>query len=113
MLKKIVLFSLLIAFVANLVAWVLLSGYHLFNLTATSIAIVATAALLYAVAVLPLKNAFRLSLTFLFTLIGIAIFFLLLFAKPQVQDNWCIMIPIAFFAVELGILSVVFFMRRK
>ena len=107
MLKKIVLFSSLIALVANLVAGLLLSAYHPFNLTATSVAIIATAALLYAVAIRPLKDAFRLSLTFLFTFIGITIFFLSLFAKPRVQDNWCVIASILLLLSECVILFVV------
>ena len=107
MLKKIILFTSCVALVSNLVAGLLLSAYHPFNLIATSVAIILTAALLYAVAVLSLKDAFRISLTFLYSFIGIVIFLLLLFAKPQLQDNWCIIASTLLVLMECAIVFVV------
>ena len=83
-----------------------MSSYHAFNCVATSIVTVLTAALIYITECITIKDAFRVSLPFTFSTLGVVMFLLMLFSKHQLQDNWCVIISLIILLVEVVILYV-------
>ena len=98
--KKIIIFTTLALIAANGLAGLLISSYQPFNAIATSIALLLTGILLYTVARIPLKDAFHVSFVFIISFIGIVLYLLMLFAKPQLHDNWCVIIGAVLLVVE-------------
>jgi len=104
--KKTILFATLAVLAVNLLAGLLLSGYHTFNVLATSAVIAITTALIYITEYITMKDAFRVSLSFIFAALGVVMFFLMLFSKPQLQDNWCVIMSLVFLLMEVVMLYV-------
>lgn len=99
--KKTILFATLAMLVVNILAGLLLSSYHTFNMLATSLVIVFTTTLMYITESITMKDAFRVSLPFVFAFLGLAMFLLMLFSKPQLQDNWCVIVSLVIMLMEV------------
>lgn len=106
--KKTVLFVSLAVLVVNILAGLLLSGYHVFNVLSTSAVVVLTAALMYIAENATMKDAFRVSLPFIFGTFGIVMFFLMLFSRPQLQDNWCVIVSLIIALIEVMVMYVTY-----
>lgn len=104
--KKTILFSTIAVLVVNILAGLLLSGYHTFNIVATSVVVVLTAALMFITECITMKDAFRVSLPFTFAILGVIMFLLMLFSKHQLQDNWRIIVSLVILLIEVVILFV-------
>ena len=104
--KKTIIFTTIAVLVVNIVAGLLLSSYHTFNMLATSVVVLFTAALIYITESITMKDAFRVSLPFVFSTIGVVMFLLMLFSKHQIQDNWCVIVSLVLLLVETVILYV-------
>lgn len=111
--KKTILFVTIAALVVNIVAGLLLSSYHTFNVLATSLVIAFTATLMYITECITMKDAFRVSLPFAFAFLGLVIFLLMLFSKPQLQDNWHVIISLIIFLVEVIVVNVTHRISRR
>lgn len=98
--KKIILFATLAVLVVNILAGLLLSSYHTFNMLATSLVIVLTTTLMYITEYITMKDAFRVSLPFVFAFLGLVMFLLMLFSKHQLQDNWCVAVSLVLLLIE-------------
>lgn len=106
MMKKTILFVTIAALVVNIVAGLLLSSYHTFNVLATSLVIAFTATLMYITECITMKDAFRVSLPFVFAFLGLMMFLLMLFSKSQLQDNWCVIVSLVLLLFEILVLYV-------
>lgn len=104
--KKTILFTAIAVLVINILAGLLLSSYHTFNWTATSIVVLLTAILMYITESITMKDAFRVSLPFTFAFLGAVMFLLMLFSKHQVQDNWCVIVSLVILLLETVILYI-------
>ncbi|MBO4586219.1 MAG: hypothetical protein J5677_00165 [Bacteroidales bacterium] len=104
--KKTILFATLAVLVVNILAGLLLSSYHTFNMLATSLVIVLTTTLMYITEYITMKDAFRVSLPFVFAFLGLVMFLLMLFSKPQLQDNWCVIVSLVLLSFEVLVLYV-------
>lgn len=104
--KKTILFVTIAALVVNIVAGLLLSSYHTFNVLATSMVIAFTATLMYITECITMKDAFRVSLPFVFAFLGLMMFLLMLFSKSQLQDNWCVIVSLVLLLFEILVLYV-------
>ena len=111
--KKTILFATLAVLAVNILAGLLLSGYHIFNVLATSLVIVLTTTLMYITECITMKDAFRVSLPFAFAFLGLVIFLLMLFSKPQLQDNWHVIISLIIFLVEVIVVNVTHRISRR
>ena len=111
--KKIIIFTTLALIAANGLAGLLISGYQPFNAIATSIALLITGILLYTVARIPLKDAFRVSLVFIISFIGLVLYLLMLFAKPQLQDNWCVIAGTVVLVIETVFIYIAYILSKK
>ncbi len=98
--KKTIIFSTTALIAVNLLAGLILSRYHLFNVTATSVVILLTGALCFIAASTPLKDAYRVAHYYLFSLLGIVMFLLMLFSPHHLKDNWCMVVSIIMVAFE-------------
>lgn len=99
--KKIVVFSTIGLIVANLIAGLIISYYHPFNVATSSMAILLTGCLNYFVATITLKDAFRVAHHYLSISLGIVMFLLMIFSPHQLKDNWCIAVALMLFVVEV------------
>lgn len=104
--KKTILFTAIAVLVINILSGLLLSSYHTFNWTATSIVVLLTAILMYITESITMKDAFRVSLPFTFAFLGILMFLLMLFSKHQLQDNWCVIVSLVILMMEAVILYI-------
>lgn len=104
--KKTILFATLAVLVVNILAGLLLSGYHTFNVLATSLVIVLTTTLMYITECITMKDAFRVSLPFVFAFLGLVMFLLMLFSKSQLQDNWRVIVSLIIILVEVIVVYV-------
>lgn len=106
--KKTILFATLALLVVNIVAGLLLSSYHTFNVLATSLVIAFTATLMYITECITMKDAFRVSLPFVFAFLGLVMFLLMLFSKSQLQDNWCVILLLVLLLFEVLVLYITY-----
>ncbi|MCR5424966.1 MAG: hypothetical protein K6E93_09480 [Bacteroidales bacterium] len=104
--KKTILFAAMAVLIVNITAGLLLSCYHAFNMLATSAVVILTAALMYTTESITMKDAFRVSLPFIYSTLGVVMFLLMLFSKHQLQDNWCVIVSLVLMLIEAVILYV-------
>lgn len=104
--KKVIFFAFTAFFIVNILAGFLLTCYHTFNVIATSVSLLTTAVLMYAVTKVHLKAAFRVSLTYTFAIVGVVSYLLMLFSHHQIQDNWCLIVALVLLALEATILYI-------
>ena len=90
----------------NFVAGLLLSAYEPFNVCFTSIVIVITAVLIGLLRAVKLKDAFVISLGFLFSFCGLVQFILGCVSPPQVEDNGCLIASVVILAFEIIVLLI-------
>lgn len=111
--KKFILISGIILLVANLLFGLILTSYPMFNVGLNSVVILGTCALLYALQVITMKDAFAILLSFLFSLLGLIEFILGCFAPDQFENNWYLLVVIALLAFEGIFLLITNLMSNK
>jgi len=111
--KNITLITGIILLLANLLFGSILSIYPLFNMLLNSGVIIATTALLYIVGRITLKDAFKISLTFLFGFFGFIVFILGLFAPQKFTDNWYLISIILIITFEAIVLTITHIVSKK
>lgn len=98
--KKAFLVIGLLLLLANIAVGLIVSSYSLFNMCASSLVIVATTLLVAFMAKSDIKDAFKITLTLLFTLLGIVQFVLALLSPEQFKDNWYLIAIIVLVIIE-------------
>lgn len=98
--KNITLITGLILLLTNILIGLVLSAYQPFNIVVSSIVIIATTALIYSMRCMTLKDAFYISLTGIFGIVGIIAFVLGLFAPQRFADNWYLIVIFLLIAFE-------------
>ena len=98
--KKAFLVIGLLLLLANIAVGLIVSSYSLFNMCASSLVIVATTLLVAFMAKSGIKDAFKIALTLLFTLLGIVQFVLALLSPEQFKDNWYLIAIIVLVIIE-------------
>ena len=106
--KKTILFATIAVLIVNIAAGLLLSSYHPFNWTATSVVVALTAVLMFVTESITMKDGFRVSLPFLFAILGVVMFLLMLFSKHKLEDNWCVIASLVILLVEAVVLYVTY-----
>lgn len=104
--KQIIIVIGIILLVANLLFGLILSSYEVFNLFVSSLVIVATAALLFCLNVIALKDGFKISLHVLFSILGAIEFVLSLFSSKTFENNWFLLVIVLSLAVQSIILLI-------
>ena len=90
----------------NFLAGLLLSAYEPFNVCFTSIVIVITAVLIGLLRVVKLKDAFAISLSFLFAFLGMVQFVLGCVSPARMEDNGCVIASAVILAFEVIVLLI-------
>lgn len=92
--------------VVNVLAGLIISAYEPFNVCFSSAAIVVTAILLCLLNTVQLKDAFRISLAFLFSFCGLVEFILGCSCSPSFADNGCLITALLMVVGEVAILLI-------
>ena len=92
--------------VVNILAGLIISAYKPFNICFTSGAIAITALLLCLLNRIRLKDAFRISLLFLFCFCGIVEFILGLTSAPKFENNGWLLTALIITVGEIAILMI-------
>lgn len=90
----------------NLLFGLLLSAFKPFNVGFTSFVILLTGALVYLLQVIKLKDAFAISLSFIFSTIGVIQYVLGLISPQHIEDNGYVIATIVLLAIEVIILLI-------
>lgn len=98
--KKGILIIGCIIMIANILLGAIITSYSVFNVCVTSIVIAVTTALLIGIASSKLKDAFKISLNFLFAFFGLIEFVLGIFAPEQYKNNWYLIAIICLIIIE-------------
>ncbi len=111
--RKLILTSGGIILTANLLAGLLLSAYHGMNMWINNGIVIFTTTLLLIIASSDLRDGFKISLSMLFSAIGFVAFVLCLFAKPQIRNNWVIIVLVVLLGIEALITATIFKVNPK
>lgn len=109
-LKNTTLISGLVLLVANILFGLILSIYPMFNMWINCGVIVAVTLLIYALSHIVMKDAFKISLSFLFSTLGFVIFIIGLLMPQRFEDNLhllAIILIVAFMAIVLAVTNIV------
>ena len=98
--KKGLLIFGIILLISNILIGLIVSSYETFNVCLTSVVIIATTLLLGWLSASNLKDAFKISLTVLFSFLGLVEFVLGLVAPSQFEDNWYLVVIIVLIIIE-------------
>lgn len=101
--KKSVIVVTFVLLAVNLLAGLLLSGFKPFNIVFTCVIIALTGGFIYLLRMVPMKDAFVISLSFLFIFFGLTEFILGILSPNRFQDNGFLLGTILLLAIE-GIL---------
>lgn len=104
--RRVIISSCAILLAMNLLFAAILSCYGGYAVAVSSFVIVATGGLLYAIDLIKLKDAYKVSLTVLFSVVGCIEFILSLFSPNHLEDNWWLIAVIGLLAVEAIILVI-------
>ncbi|MCR4827742.1 MAG: hypothetical protein K5882_12460 [Bacteroidales bacterium] len=89
-----------ILFVANVLIGLIATSYETFNWVLSSVVIIATIVLLGWLSSSSLKDAFKISLSFLFSFLGLVEYILAIVAPSQFADNWYLIVIIGLIVIE-------------
>ena len=110
--KSIITFGSL-ALVTNVVLGVLISNYALFNVCLNSAIIIVSSILILLTGCFNLKDAFKVSLSFLFPIIGLIEFICGFFAKESIVDNWVVILCVVLTVLETTLLIAAKYISNK
>ena len=104
--KRLTIYITVILLIVNLLLGFVLSGYKPFNVGFTSVVILITGIMELLLQVINLRNAFAISLAFIFVITG-AIAFVLGISSPQhLEDNYHISTAIILLAINIILLLI-------
>lgn len=104
--KKVILISGVILLVVNILLGLIISAYDPLNAGINCGVIALTTALFYSLNIVRLKDAFVVSFTILFSLLGFVEFLMGLFAGDKLENNWWLILVIISTAFELIVLLI-------
>lgn len=104
--KKAIIVITIILMAINLLFGFLLTGFEPFNVGFTTIVILVNGILLYVLQSVTMKDAFAITLTFLFSFIGIILYVLGLLSPDSIEDNVFVIATIIFLVIEIVILFI-------
>ena len=99
--------------VTNLLFGLLLSAYSWTNVAVSSTVIIITAVLLWLANSIVMKDAFKVSLTILFVLMGIVEYGIACFMPQHLEDNWGVISIVVLMAFQVGIVVITNIISKK
>ena len=111
--KRLIIISTIILLMFNGALGIIISAYQPTNVYLNSAVILLSGILLWIISSISLKDAFRISLTFVFGLLGVGEYILGFFAPSELSNNWFAILMIVILAVESIILLLTNFITNK
>ena len=111
--KKTILILGVLTLIVNVLLGLLLSKYDYFNMGVNCGVIALNSALLFCLWQFNLRDAFRISFTFLFSILGIAELVLGCLMPQKLEDNGYLIAIIAILFVEIALLVITNIMSNK
>ena len=104
--KNAVIVTTAVLLVLNIIAGLVFSSFRPFNVVFTSLIIVITGLLLYLLRVVRMKDAFAISLSFLFIFLGIVEYIMGALSPDRFQNNSVLFVSILLIAAEALIIYI-------
>ena len=104
--KKVTLIIAFLMLVLNVVFGLILTAYTPFKVCFSSATIIVTAVLICLLSTVRLKDAFAISLSFLFSFLGLVQFILGCCSPNTFTDNGCIVAALVLLAFEVSVLLI-------
>lgn len=104
--KKTTLIITAILLIVNILFGVLLPSFKPFNVGFTSIVILLTGGLIYLLQCIKMKDAFAISLSFVFAVLGIVEYVLAILSPAHIPDNGYVIATIVLLVIQLIILLI-------
>ena len=99
--KRFIILITIILLVVNGVLGYIITAYLPTNVYMNSVVILLSGIVLLTLLYMPLKDAFKYSLSYLFGLIGFAEYILGFFAPSELNDNWFVVLIVAILSLEI------------
>lgn len=93
-----------ILLVLNLLIGMIISSYETFHVVTNSGVIIVNTALLLVLGTLNVKDGFRYSLNLLFPIIALIEFFIICFSRPEIENNWGLIVVLLILALQVILL---------
>lgn len=111
--KKTILILGGLALVVNILLGLLLSKYDYFNMGANCGVIALNTALLFCLYQFNMRDVFRISLSFIFAIVGLIELILGCFMQQHLQDNACLIAILIFLFAEVSLFVIVNILSNK
>lgn len=111
--KRLIILTIVILLIVNGLLGFILTAYHPTNVCMNTAVILLSGIVLWAVSSSHLKDAYKISLTFLFAIFGGIEFILGFFAPTEWTNNWFAILVIAVLAIEIIIVLLTNYVSNK
>ena len=111
--KRTIVIITALLFALNLLAGLIFSGFKPFNVAYSSVVILITGVLLFLLYRVGLKDAFAISLSFLFLILGLAEYILGLSSPARFQNNTVLFATVILLFLEVIIFTIVYITSKK
>lgn len=111
--KRLIILTTIILLVVNGVFGLILTAYQSTNVYLNSAVILLSGIVLWVVSSTNLKDAFKISLTSLFAVVGGIEYILAFFAPSEWSNNWFAIIVIAILAIEIILVLLTYYVTNK
>ncbi len=110
--KKIILIIGLLLIILNVIVLLAFSNYCLVNFLLVSFSIITTSGLIYFSNSSKNADSYKIGLTFIYSILGIAMFWLSLISAPVLKNNIMLIILLGILIIEIIILLLIQHMRK-
>ena len=111
--RKLIILITIILLVVNGLLGYIITAYLPINVFLNSVVILLSGIVLWVLSYITLKDAFKYSLTFLFVLIGFIEYIFGIFAPPELNNNWFVVLIIVILTLEIILISLTNFVTQK
>ena len=111
--KKFIVFFTILLLLVNAIIGLIVSAYQPTNVIINSIVLLLNGVVLWALYTINIKDAFRISLTWLFSVIGIAEYLLGFVAPNELENNWFAILVIVLLVFEIAVIYIVNLVTTK
>ena len=99
--KRLIILTTIILLVVNGLLGLILTAYHSTNIYLNTVVILLSGIVLWIITSMKLKDAFKVSLISLFTIVGTIEYILGFFAPTEWSNNWFTIFMIVVLAIEI------------
>lgn len=111
--KRFIILITIILLVVNGLLGYIITAYPPTNVFLNSVVILLSGIVFGVLSYISLKDAFKYSLTYLFALIGFVEYILGIFAPPELNNNWFVVLIIVILTLEIILISLTNIVTQK